>query len=113
MEKAMAGAGARLVENAPVETAVAEVAASTGTPVGALVGTVVDGAVLVMNANDAATVLQTGTAMVQQFGPARAAEIIGGIAKTGAEVAVNAASAGSSAALTNVGNTLGMPSPPP
>jgi hypothetical protein len=112
MEKAMTDAGARLVEKAPIATAVAEVAASTRTPVGTLVGIAVEGGVVVMNADVAATVLETGTAMVSQYGAAGAAKIMGEVASSAVNEIASSAGTGAMQALDNVNSGLGLPPPP-
>jgi hypothetical protein len=105
-------AGAKIVaKTAPVQ-AVAEVAAETGTPAGALVATAIEGTVLVMNVNDAVTVAEIGASIVSQYGPEKATQIMASAMGSGAQTLANRATTGSNASLKKVGNTLGLKPPP-
>lgn len=68
MFTAFKDAGAKFVVDVAPAQAVAEVAASTGTPVGGLVAMAVEGGVVVMNADAAATVVQTGYELIRTEG---------------------------------------------
>ncbi len=112
MSTAFKDAGAKFVAKTSAAQAVAETAVATGTPVGDLVAVAVEGGMVVMNADLAATVLETGTAMVNQYGPAKATELMAGVAKDAAQSIAANANAGAAAARANVAASLGIPSGP-